>query len=66
MTEKKREVKTYEIQKFCPSCNDGVMRFTGEGMSNGLGTFYGHKCKLCGHIEKYKKHYPTIEYEYVN
>jgi hypothetical protein len=66
MTEKKREVKTYEIQKFCPSCNDGIMKSTGEARSNNFYIYYNHKCKLCGHMESFKKQYPCMEYKYVD
>lgn len=65
MSERKREVKTYLVDKICPKCGVGIMQCD---YSVALVTYparYVHRCPHCKWTEDYMTAYPRIEYENV-
>lgn len=58
----KTEVKTFKIQKQCPSCKTGFLIANGSvfPMSSPI---FSHNCDSCNLVFTFSKAYPYFEYE---
>lgn len=64
MTEIERELKVFQVKKWCARCAKGHMDFTGHSESEDWGPeMFEHQCTYCKHKEKYKKQYPYVKYK---
>lgn len=61
MTEIKKIIRTYSVDKSCDVCKEGFMRPEGTAFAS-YPPKYGHRCNKCKAYEVYYKTYPTIEY----
>lgn len=65
MTEKRVELRTFEVHLICDKCGEGEMLPTGI-VALSLPPQYPHECNKCSYRLNIRgKHYPCIEYKKV-
>lgn len=68
--ERKFKLIPYRVYKYCPKC-PGIMEYLSGAFVAAISSTtnstwatqqYNHKCKSCGHVERYDMIYPRIDY----
>ena len=62
MSEVRREVKTYRVDRLCGACGVGLMHRDGSLLLTDPPQ-YPHQCSSCGARETYRIAYPYLDYE---
>ena len=65
MSEIRKEVKVFIVNKVCDECTEGIMIKTGVNILTEP-IQIKHTCNQCGHEETYFEQYPKMEYEYID
>ena len=64
MSEVKTEVRTFNVEYVCDSCNQANMRSTGIVLTSNP-PWYPHKCPNCGACQDFRTSYPKFVTEKV-
>lgn len=63
--EKRKEVKTIEVDFVCPICDYGKLRPTGIVLDT-YPVQFPHNCNQCDYTQTFSIQYPYLEYETIN